>query len=154
MPDSGKNIGCTCFALRKVTRTVTRLYDQHLAAAGLRTTQFSLLRWIGHAPLPVAALAARTNMERTTLTRNLKPLIDAGWVVLKPGADARQRIVTITPAGRRVADTAVAAWRTAQAELERALGADAVRALHTQLDATLAGIKPLLERHAPDGLDD
>src|SRR5512141_1390313 len=103
MPDSGKNIGCTCFALRKVTRTVTRLYDQHLAAAGLKTTQFSLLRWIGHAPL-----AARTNMERTTLTRNLKPLIDAGWVVLKPGADARQRIVTITPAGRRVADAAVA----------------------------------------------
>ena len=47
MPDSGKQIGCTCFELRKVARTVTRLYDQHLAAAGLRTTQFSLLRWIG-----------------------------------------------------------------------------------------------------------
>ena len=153
MPDSGKQIGCTCFELRKVARTVTRLYDQHLAAAGLRTTQFSLLRWIAHAPLPVAVLAARTNTERTTLTRNLKPLIDAGWVVLKPGADARQRIVTITPAGRRVADAAVAAWQSAQAELERALGVDAVRALHAQLHATLNGIQPLLERNASDEPD-
>jgi len=153
MPDSGKQIGCTCFELRKVARTVTRLYDQHLAAAGLRTTQFSLLRWIAHAPLPVAVLAARTNTERTTLTRNLKPLIDAGWVVLKPGDDARQRIVTITPAGRRVADAAVAAWQSAQAELERALGVDAVRALHAQLHATLDGIKPLLERNASDEPD-
>jgi DNA-binding MarR family transcriptional regulator len=155
MPDStNRQIGCTCVALRKLTRTVTRLYDQHLAAAGIKTTQYSLLRWIEHKPLPIAALASRTNTERTTLSRNLKPLIDAGWVVLKPGADARQRIVTITPAGRRVADAAVAAWQTAQAELERTLGADAVRALHAQLDATLAGIKPLLERTAPDGLDD
>lgn len=154
MPDSGKSIGCTCFALRKVTRTVTRLYDQHLAAAGLRTTQFSLLRWIAHAPLPVAALAAKMNTERTTLTRNLKPLIDAGWVVLRPGADARQRIVTITPAGKRVMEAAVAAWRTAQAELERTLGTDDVRALHAQLETTLTRLKPLLERTAHDGPDD
>jgi len=146
-----KLVGCTCFALRKVSRVVTRLYDQHLAAAGLRTTQYSLLRWVASAPMPIAALAAKTNTERTTLTRNLKPLIDAGWVTVRPGDDdARQRIVSITAAGRRTIDVASAAWRTAQSELERTLGSSAVRALHDQLDATLVRIQPLLDRTADE----
>jgi DNA-binding MarR family transcriptional regulator len=154
MPDStNRQIGCTCFALRKLTRTVTRLYDQHLAAAGIKTTQYSLLRWIEHKPLPIAALASRTNTERTTLSRNLKPLIDAGWVVLKPGDDPRQRIVTITASGRRVIESANLAWRSAQSKLEAAMGLDDVRDLHLRLDRALAQLNPLLDR-PPDGPHD
>ena len=153
MPDSGKSVGCTCFALRKLTRTVTRLYDQHLAGAGIKTTQFSLLKWVSHAPLPIAGLARKMNTERTTLTRNLKPLIDAGWVTLKSGDDARQRIATITPAGRRTVEAASRAWREAQAKLEGALGINAVRDLHQRLEGALVQLNPLLER-PPDGLDD
>ena len=154
MPDStNRPVGCTCFALRKLTRTVTRLYDQQLAAAGIKTTQYSLLRWIAHKPLPIAALAARMNTERTTLSRNLKPLIDAGWVVLKPGTDPRQRIVTITASGRRVIDSANEAWRQAQSTLEAAMGLDDVRDLHVRLDRALHQLNPLLEKH-PDGLED
>jgi DNA-binding MarR family transcriptional regulator len=153
MPDSGKSVGCTCFALRKLNRTVSRLYDKHMAEAGLRTTQYSLLKWVSAEPLPIAELAARMNIERTTLTRNLKPLIDAGWVVLKPGSDSRQRIATITPAGIKTIAAARAAWRAAQTELEPALGIDTVRDLHLQLDAALTRLNPLLERQ-DDGLED
>ena len=154
MPDStNQHGGCTCFALRKLTRTVTRLYDQQLAATGIKTTQYSLLRWIAHKPLPIAALAARMNTERTTLSRNLKPLIVAGWVVLKPGADPRQRIVTITASGRRVIESANEAWRQAQSTLEAAMGLDDVRDLHVRLDRALHQLNPLLEKH-PDGLED
>jgi hypothetical protein len=40
MPDtSATTVGCTCFTLRKLTRTVSRLYDLHLAAAGMKTTR-------------------------------------------------------------------------------------------------------------------
>ena len=92
MPDSTRHVGCTCFALRKLTRTVTRIYDQHLAEAGIKTTQFSLLRWIAHEPVPIAVLAARMNTERTTLSRNLNPLIDAGWIVFKAGIDQRVQV--------------------------------------------------------------
>src|ERR1700752_822715 len=143
---------CTCFALRKLTRTVTRLYDMQLAAVGLKTTQYSLLRWISAESLPMAELAARTNTERTTLTRNLKPLVDAGWVELKPGADPRQKIVTITPAGRQTIAAAKDGWRKAQSQLESALGIDAVRDLHQKLDAALVKLNPLLEKniHALD----
>ena len=166
MPDSGdhsrkpsggqqpsQRLGCTCFALRKLNRTVTRLYDQHMAEAGLKTTQYSLLRHVAYEPLPIAELASRMNAERTTLTRNLKPLIDAGWVVLKPGPDSRQRIPTITPAGNKVIAAARDAWRAAQSDLERTLGIGAVRDLHLQIETALTALAPLLER-PDDGLED
>jgi DNA-binding MarR family transcriptional regulator len=155
MPDpSTPSVGCTCFSLRKLTRTVSRLYDLHLAAAGMKTTQYSLLRSIAREALPVAELAARLATERTTLTRTLKPLIDAGWVVLKPGADSRQRIVTITDNGRDAIKKAGQAWRRAQTELEQTLGMQAVRALHLQLDAALNQLTPLLERRAAHANED
>lgn len=138
-------LGCTCFKLRKLTRTMSRLYDQHLAAAGLKTTQYSVLANAVRAALPVAELAERLGAERTTLTRNLKPLTEAGWIALLPGADSRQRIVTITDAGRAKLDAAYPCWRAAQTEFENLVGLDAVRALHGQLDATLVQVTPLLE---------
>ena len=140
-----KPLGCTCFKLRKLTRTMSRLYDQHLAAVGLKTTQYSVLTNAARQPLPVAELAERLGTERTTLTRNLKPLLDAGWVTLEAGADSRQRIVTITHAGRAKVKQAYVAWRAAQDALEDRLGTATVRALHVQLDATLNQLTPLIE---------
>lgn len=140
-----KPLGCTCFKLRRLTRAMSRVYDQHMAAVGLKTTQYSVLTHAARAALPVAELAERLGTERTTLTRNLKPLIEAGWVTLEAGADSRQRIVTITAAGRAKVAQAYVAWRGAQNTLENLLGAATVRALHAQLDATLQQLTPLIE---------
>ena len=146
MPDTiEKSLGCTCFKLRKLTRTMSRLYDQHMAAVGLKTTQYSVLVNAAREPLPVAELAERLGTERTTLTRNLKPLIEAQWITLEAGADSRQRIVTITAAGRAKLAQAYVAWRAAQSALEDLLGIATVRALHVQLDATLNQLTPLIE---------
>ena len=137
---------CTCAALRKLTRTLTRLYDSHLSEAGMKTTQYSLLQTITLESLPMAELARRLSTERTTLTRNLKPLIDAGWVRLEPGADTRQRIVAITPAGRAAIAAARAAWRRAQTALEVALGRANVEELQRNAEHALATLTPLVER--------
>jgi DNA-binding MarR family transcriptional regulator len=139
------SLGCTCFKLRKLTRTMSRLYDQHLAQAGLKTTQYSVLVNAAREAMPVSELAERLGTERTTLTRNLKPLIEAGWIVLAAGADSRQRIVTITDKGRARQQAAYPFWRTAQTEFEHLVGLEQVRLLHGQLDATLAHVTPLLE---------
>jgi DNA-binding MarR family transcriptional regulator len=147
LPFADPDIGCTCFRLRKLTRAVSRLYDQHMATVGLKTTQYSLLKNIARQSRPVSELAELLATERTTLTRNLKPLIDAKWVALKPGVDSRQRIVTITSAGQAKIDAARSAWRLAQTELEDTLGIDAVRALTAMLDSTLVGITPLLKEN-------
>lgn len=137
--------GCTCFKLRKLTRAMSRLYDQHLATVGLKTTQYSVLANAAIAALPVADLAELLGLERTTLTRNLKPLIEAGWIELETGADSRQRIVTISAAGRAKVKQAYAAWRRAQSAFETLVGRDAVRALHRQLESTMTQLAPLLE---------
>jgi DNA-binding MarR family transcriptional regulator len=140
-----KPLGCTCFKLRKLTRAMSRLYDQHMATVGLKTTQYSLLSHVAHEALPVAELAERLGMERTTLTRNLKPLMDAGWVIAQAGADGRQRIVSITGAGRAKRAEAYQVWCGAQRAFEQLLGREAVRALHTQLESTLIQLTPLIE---------
>jgi DNA-binding MarR family transcriptional regulator len=149
LPDStSPSISCTCTSLRKLTRTVTRLYDQHLGEAGLKATQYSLLKNIALEPLPIAELAERLSMERTTMTRNLKPLIDAGWVELKAGSDSRQRIPTITKSGRDRIKLARQAWKRAQVELQQTMGEQAVRDLHAQLDTALSRLTPQTEEHA------
>jgi DNA-binding MarR family transcriptional regulator len=145
-----KPLGCTCFKLRKLTRAMSRLYDHHLASVGLKTTQYSVLANAARAALPVAELADLLGVERTTLTRNLKPLADAGWVELQPGEDSRQRIVTITAAGRVKVDEAYIVWRRAQTEFETLMGRDTVRALHQQLETTMTQLIPLLEEVSHD----
>jgi DNA-binding MarR family transcriptional regulator len=145
-----KPLGCTCFKLRKLTRAMSRLYDQHMATVGLKTTQYSVLANAARAALPVAELADILGVERTTLTRNLKPLQEAGWIALQAGADSRQRIVTITASGRDMLKVAYVAWRRAQTEFENLMGRDAVRALHQQLETTMIHLTPLLD----DGSDD
>jgi len=145
MENTDKPLGCTCFKLRKLTRAMSRLYDQHMATVGLKTTQYSLLVNASRAALPVAELADLLGLERTTLTRNLKPLLDAGWVELKPGADSRQRIVTITADGRAKVEQAYVVWRQAQTAFEQQVGREAARALNRQLETTMTHITPLLE---------
>ena len=149
--DPELSLGCTCFKLRKTTRAMSRLYDHHMASVGLKTTQYSMLAKVAREALPVAELAERMGADRTTCTRNLKPLVEAGWIELLPGVDGRQRIATITESGREKVAAAKLAWHRAQVELEALMGRDAVRALHEHLDSTMSQITPLLEKlHVPD----
>ena len=134
--------GCTCDRLRKLTRRITRHYDAHLAPAGLRVTQFSLLaRLARRGPASMSALAALLEMDRTTLTRNLKPLVDARFVEIAAGSDARSRVVGITEEGRSAWSAAREHWRRAQDDVNRALGAERVAALHALLDDSLDSYK-------------
>jgi DNA-binding MarR family transcriptional regulator len=134
--------GCTCDRLRKLTRRITQHYDTRLAPAGLRVTQYSLLAHLVHGgPMPISALARLMEMDRTTLTRNLKPLADAGFVDIAPGADARNRVVSATARGREARSGARELWRRAQDEVNQALGAEQVAALHAALEESLARLK-------------
>lgn len=130
---------CTNFRLRKLSRRVGQHYDAHLAQVGLRSTQFSLLgALMRETPPTLTQLADTLEMDRTTLTRNLRPLAAAGWVELAPGADGRTRAVRITAAGRERWRLARPLWREAQRSLHAAFGEPAVARLHAALDAALA----------------
>jgi len=125
---------CTCLNLRRITRKVTQRYDEWLAPAGLRGTQFSLLGML-HAPdeLSVSALAERLDMDRTTLTRNLQLLAERRLVSIVDGPDARSRAVLLTPQGRQTFARALPLWRKAQDEVKTKLGAEELTRLHDAL---------------------
>ena len=131
--------GCTNFKLRQLMRRVAHHYDSEMAQCGLKTTQYSLLSHVLKlGPIRPGDLAVAMTMDASTLTRNLRPLVDAGWVTLEPGADARSRLVHITDAGRDKRVEAQRRWKAAQLALNDALGVERVLALHTLVDDALA----------------
>ena len=140
--------GCTCARLRRLTRRITAVYDRELAAVGLRVTQYALLGALHQRPgaaegVTVSALAERMDMDRTTLTRNLKPLLERGWVSLAADPDdARARRVRLGAAGRAVFAAARPHWQRAQQQVNRTLGEPAVAALHDWLDAVTPSFRP------------
>ena len=135
--------GCTNFKLRQLLRTVSRHYDAELARAGLKGTQFSLLSHVVKlGPLQPQALARQMGLDASTLTRNLRPLIEMGWVTQGPGDDARSRLIAATPAGRAKHTEARRHWKRAQLALNDRLGAATVAALHALIDDGLARLAP------------
>jgi len=138
-PRIPKSVGCTCLRLRKAARRVSQIYDHALEPCGLTVTQYGLLGHIGVLDgVGVGALAAKLVMDPTTLTRNLKPLLQQGFVVLAPDRrDRRARRLYLTAAGRRTLRRAKPAWADAQLQLETALGARDTPALNAVLDRVL-----------------
>jgi len=131
-------VGCTNLKLRQLTRRVGQHYDHIVGAAGLKTTQYSLLSYVVKlAPVRPSDLAKAMEMDASTLTRNLQSLIAAGWVEIGPGVDGRSRVVTATDAGRAKRAEAQAEWKRAQLALNERLGTDKVLQLHVLLDECL-----------------
>jgi DNA-binding MarR family transcriptional regulator len=114
---------CNCLALRQAARHATQLYDRHLAAEGLRTSQYSILaKLLRLGPQSIGTLADMMVMDRTTTTRAVRPLARDGLVAIAPGKDERTRMVRLTPAGEKRAKAAAAAWRAAQKAFEAGYG--------------------------------
>src|SRR6266446_3812170 len=109
---------CLCDALHQATRAVSRLYDEELREVGLRTTQYALLAWLRFAgEVRQRDLGKLTSLNETTLTRNLRPLIDAGWVAIRPGEDRREKLICLTDAGAAKLREACPAWERVQERL-------------------------------------
>jgi DNA-binding MarR family transcriptional regulator len=116
--DKPSSSPCLCNALRQASRAVSRLYDEELRGVGLRTTQYSLLRVLARSgQVRQRELGGLTSLDETTLTRNLRPLIDSGWVVIATGEDRREKLVSLSEAGAATLRKALPAWERAQARL-------------------------------------
>ena len=141
MLDAVKPQGCTNLKLRQLSRAVTRHYDAYVAPTGLKNSQYSLLSHVVLlGPLRPSDLAARMKIDASTLTRNLQPLVAAGWVEQGPGDDARSRSVVAAEAGRAKRTEAQRAWKQAQLALNARLGNERVLALHALIDDCLEAL--------------
>ena len=133
---------CISNNLHKTARAVSRVYAEEMRPAGLARSQFAILESLDQAgAMSVSELAERLYMERTTLTRNLKPLEQAGLVVRRAsGTDARVRLLAVTAKGRRKLTQARRYWRKAQARMLERFGEDEWR----RLEGTLRGLRRLV----------
>lgn len=142
-PAGLKPQGCTNLKLRQLMRRVTQHYDAEVGKTGLKGTQYSLLSYVVKlGPIRPGDLARAMKVDASTLTRNLKPLVAAGWLALEPGSDGRSRLVSITDAGRDKRAEAQRRWRVAQEGINQLLGVDRVLALHALIDESLERLSP------------
>jgi DNA-binding MarR family transcriptional regulator len=114
---------CACQNLRRLSRVVTRIYDQELRTSGLEITQFGVLTAlaaVGEANQK--RLSAGFAMDSTTLTRTLGLLGKQGWVRARRGKDRRERLFRLTAAGRRQMTMAQPHWERAERRLHNELG--------------------------------
>lgn len=142
MSEASAPQGCTNFKLRSLLRRVARLYDAELAQAGLKGTQYSLLSHVARlGPIKPVDLARHLGLDASTLTRNLRPVAAAGWVLQRAGPDERSRLIEITAAGRAKQAEARRHWKRAQLRLNGILGGAEVVRLHAMVDGSLARLE-------------
>ena len=114
---------CHCLNIRRASQAVTQFYDKFVEQSGLKLAQFSLLRHLELVePATITELAKVLRIDRTTLSRNMKPLLKAGLIIADFGEDPRSRQVILTETGKSALLSANKLWDKAQESLEEYLG--------------------------------
>lgn len=115
-----------CLVLNTVAaaRTLLRRYDAQLKPYGVTVQQFALLAAIRfHPDAPVALLAQKVALDRTSLTRALD-LLEGKGLVQRAAGSGNRRLCELTEAGNGLLDSLLGAWQAAQAELSAGLAPD------------------------------
>jgi len=114
---------CMFSKLRQVSRYVTNIYAKEMTAVGLTPVQSSMMTAIKLLEnANINALSEALNMDRTTINRNLKPLIREEFVFISEGEDKREKSVSLTKKGKVIYAEAYIKWQKAQSELENKIG--------------------------------
>lgn len=141
---------CYCSSLRQASRYLTSFYDQMLSGTGLRVTQFSILAKLLRGTANVNQLAKAMVMDRTTLARNLQPLVREELVVIRPSEqDRRERVIELSQRGREVITAARPAWERAQQLFAERFGLAEAEHMRAMMGAVVgSGVHELLDRPA------
>jgi DNA-binding MarR family transcriptional regulator len=136
---------CLCSQVRRLARKLSSLYDALLSPEDLTITQYSLLADIERAgQLSHLVLAEKVGMERTTLTRNLRPLARAKWVAAVTGKDRRQHLLQLTAAGRRKLIRSLPLWEEAQRQFLSQIGSESLQELRALLGSSESAVTKAL----------
>lgn len=119
---------CYCIGIRRAANAVTSFYDRALEPTGLTVNQFSLLRNLSRLGSgSISGLAAYVGLERTTLTRTLKPLAERGFIKDVSEKGRRDKKLELTSLGKETLNKGIPLWESAQSEIEARLGKENLR---------------------------
>ncbi len=134
---------CACLGFRKASRLVTQLYDECLAPCGLRSTQLVVLlaaNILGSSNL--RELADELAMDRSTLTRNLKPLIAQRLLrTFVARGRGRSKSIAVTARGQEKLRAAAPLWREAQETMRARLGDEQLHRVLGDLAAVTKSVR-------------
>jgi DNA-binding MarR family transcriptional regulator len=132
---------CTANKTRQLARKVMAHFEDSIASLGIKGTQFALLGCVlRDGPIKPGDLAKVMALSASTLSRNVQPLIVQGWLTMGEGSDARSRLLSITPEGKKLWVQAGKRWQAAQVALGEQMGVARLAALHGMLDNALASL--------------
>lgn len=130
MPKTQKLSPCHCINMRRVANHITEYYNQVLEPCGLTVSQFSVLwnlDFLGQSN--TTALAERVGVDRSTLVRNLKPLLTGGFIEDTAAEGQRNRDLRVTTKGKMALEIGIPLWKTAQKYINGLIGAEKLDAL-------------------------
>lgn len=132
------NQQCCCFNLRKISRAITQYYDRCLESLNIRSTQFTLLVALAvTSSKTLTEIAELLVMDRTTLTRNLKPLAKMELIMILNTVDKRAKAYILTDKGKNLLNASIPLWEEAQCNVIKGIGRDNYQDVVNKLEGLL-----------------
>ncbi len=132
---------CLATRVRQLSRIVTRVYDDALRPLGITGSQYTLLAQLASRDAITAVeIGHDLDIEKSTLSRNLKRLLALGHIIMDPPAGRRGRGLHLTPKGQAVLRDAYPIWLDAQKKTVGAMGSDS----RSVLDGLLSQAEALI----------
>jgi DNA-binding MarR family transcriptional regulator len=130
---------CACTRIRTASRVLTRAYDDMLRPTGLKASQLAVLAAVDSIEAAsIVELSKILFMDRTTLSRNLKPLVAEKLITMHEDGWGRSKTVQLTKIGQEKLQSSSALWQKAQAEVAKRIGDDHWQAMDQQLQDLIA----------------
>jgi DNA-binding MarR family transcriptional regulator len=126
---------CLATRVRQLSRIITRLYDDAMRPHGITASQFTLLTQLASRDgITAVEIGHSLDIEKSTLSRNLKRLLALGMIIMDPPAGRRGRGLHLTEKGREVIKTAYPVWREAQEKAVNVMGPESRESLDSLLN--------------------
>jgi DNA-binding MarR family transcriptional regulator len=116
---------CLATRVRQLSRIITRVYDDAMRPLGITASQYTLLAQLAQRDAITAVeIGHELDIEKSTLSRNLKRLLALGHINMDPPAGRRGRGLHLTPKGQGILKDAFPIWQDAQKRAFAVMGAE------------------------------
>lgn len=120
-----REFSCFCITLDRAATSLTDFYNQSLAELGITVKQYSLLSKLHSlGSCSTSELAEAVGLDRSTLVRNLKVLMQRGWIEDSASRTSRAHAYTLTQEGLEVREKAKACWERLQEQVVEKVGSE------------------------------
>jgi len=135
---------CLATRVRQLSRIVTRVYDDAMRPLGITASQYTLLAQLAARDgITAVEIGGDLDIEKSTLSRNLKRLLALGHIIMDPPAGRRGRGLHLTPKGQAVLKDAFPIWQAAQQRSVAVMGPECRGTLDGLLDLAEKLIVPV-----------